>query len=338
MTRKFLRLGASLLTLSLLTAPALAQKGGGGGPNLELELQPSELVDFGTVSADGIPAQASVVLHNGTPSTVNVDIPSSIHGFTFISGSGTYTLASGANVTLQISYTATLEGIDIVQLHPSPDSDLILGLKANAIRDEDCGAIEAEVDFGPVTIGTPATFSVFVSNDTGASKDMRLAGACNAYTNLSAPIITVPDGQTGSFNVEVDPQYEGEYVGQYTAECGSSLWLRATGVSGSSKMGFTPVKGAAGDGLSMLAAPNPVRAKTTIRYALAGNAALSGTLRILDARGRLVRLESISIEPGAHEWIWDRRDASGQTVASGVYFAEIEAAGAVARQKLTVLR
>lgn len=88
--------------------------------------------------------------------------------------------------------------------------------------------------------------------------------------------------------------------------------------------------------------PNPLvrgarHEVTTIRYEIpeAGQA----TLRVYDAAGRFVReLVNSRVQAGAHEAMWDGRDAHGHQVASGVYFYRLEAeeAGSVVR-KLVLL-
>jgi hypothetical protein len=65
--------------------------------------------------------------------------------------------------------------------------------------------------------------------------------------------------------------------------------------------------------------PNPVRDNTIISYNLPGNGNVS--IKVFDLAGRLVRTLKDDFElAGYHSMTWDRRDGSGRSVASGVYF------------------
>jgi hypothetical protein len=78
--------------------------------------------------------------------------------------------------------------------------------------------------------------------------------------------------------------------------------------------------------------PVPVRALTTIRYALAREA--DATLAIFDAQGREVAvLRQGSQPPGSHQATWN---AAG--VAAGVYFVQLRTGGDVTSKKVTVVR
>ena len=83
--------------------------------------------------------------------------------------------------------------------------------------------------------------------------------------------------------------------------------------------------------------PNPASGSLTLRYALprAGDVRLA----VFDITGRRVRELVSRTEPaGAHAVRWDARDARGQTVSAGVYFARLAVAGRMLSQKLTTLR
>ena len=98
---------------------------------------------------------------------------------------------------------------------------------------------------------------------------------------------------------------------------------------------------AAGDAPSAVwlgrSSPNPFGGHTTISYALgrAGKVRLS----VYDPAGRLVsRLVDAEAEPGIHAAAWDGRDASGNRVASGVYYYELEALNEVRTGRTVVIR
>ncbi len=73
-------------------------------------------------------------------------------------------------------------------------------------------------------------------------------------------------------------------------------------------------------------APNPFNPVTKIRFAVSkpGNV----TLRVYNVRGELVKMVAKGhFEMGMHEASWDGRNAAGQHVSSGVYYAKVQADG-----------
>jgi hypothetical protein len=97
---------------------------------------------------------------------------------------------------------------------------------------------------------------------------------------------------------------------------------------------------ASGAGIDRLALrtaqPNPFRGSTRIRYAVPR--AGTGSVRILDVRGRVVRtLHEGPLPAGEGAVAWDGRDDSGRKAASGVYWSRIETANESVARKLTVL-
>jgi hypothetical protein len=85
------------------------------------------------------------------------------------------------------------------------------------------------------------------------------------------------------------------------------------------------------------AVPNPAARETRIRFTLAHPTHVR--MRIFDAAGRTIR-QLLDSERGAgdHSVIWDARSDSRAPVPTGVYFYELEGAGARAQGKVTVVR
>ncbi|MCK4510967.1 T9SS type A sorting domain-containing protein, partial [bacterium] len=84
--------------------------------------------------------------------------------------------------------------------------------------------------------------------------------------------------------------------------------------------------------------PNPATAHASIGYALP-NGWRSARLSVYDVAGRLVR--RLDPATGAHGFLsvdWDGTAPSGERVASGVYFVRLEVDGAVATQRMVLLR
>ncbi len=69
--------------------------------------------------------------------------------------------------------------------------------------------------------------------------------------------------------------------------------------------------------------PNPFNPQTSINFSLPSDQNI--TLKIYSTRGRLVRSLLSGDQPaGLHHAVWDGRDKSGRTAASGVYFYRLE--------------
>ncbi|HEX7077680.1 MAG TPA: S8 family serine peptidase [Candidatus Eisenbacteria bacterium] len=87
--------------------------------------------------------------------------------------------------------------------------------------------------------------------------------------------------------------------------------------------------------------PNPAHRATDIPFTLGGSGAtVHASLRIFDARGRLVRTLLDSDEPTARRYVirWDGRDQNGATVASGIYYYRLNAAEREETRRLVLLR
>jgi hypothetical protein len=84
-------------------------------------------------------------------------------------------------------------------------------------------------------------------------------------------------------------------------------------------------------------APNPFNPETRINYAL-GTAGVA-QLRVFDSSGRLVRtLVDGQQEAGQHSVVWDGTNNNGTTLASGVYFYELNTDQGHASRKALMLK
>ena len=85
------------------------------------------------------------------------------------------------------------------------------------------------------------------------------------------------------------------------------------------------------------AVPNPFNPQTTIHFSLP--AAGHADLRLYDVQGRLVRTLVDATRPaGPNQARWDGRDQAGRAVASGTYFARLQAAGQQSVKSLVLVR
>jgi hypothetical protein len=84
-------------------------------------------------------------------------------------------------------------------------------------------------------------------------------------------------------------------------------------------------------------APNPLRVETTLRFNLDQSTGVR--LSIHDVRGRrVVDLLSGTRAAGEHTVKWNGRNANGQRVAPGIYFARIALEREIATRKLVVIQ
>jgi hypothetical protein len=83
--------------------------------------------------------------------------------------------------------------------------------------------------------------------------------------------------------------------------------------------------------------PNPFNASVEARFSLpiAGHA----NLDVFDLQGRrVIRLLSEDMNAGDHSVVWNGVDEAGQMVASGVYFARLQASGVELTQSLVLVK
>jgi hypothetical protein len=135
----------------------------------------------------------------------------------------------------------------------------------------------------------------------------------------------------------------GSYVDE-TAWPGGTFWyeLRAVLASGEEALATdihpsVTVPGTLAFGIRYVV-PNPATARASIGYALP-EGWRSAQLSVHDVAGRIVRrLDPTTGSQGLVAVDWDGRSGSGERVASGVYFFRLEVDGAVATQRIVLLR
>jgi hypothetical protein len=83
--------------------------------------------------------------------------------------------------------------------------------------------------------------------------------------------------------------------------------------------------------------PNPFNPSTTINYSIEKNSRVN--LSIYNVSGQLVKTLVNEFKPrGSYSVIWDATNASGDPVASGVYWYKLETPNFKDAKKLTILR
>jgi hypothetical protein len=135
-----------------------------------------------------------------------------------------------------------------------------------------------------------------------------------------------------------DIHYRAEDRTLRVATLGRGAWISpAIDALVTSVPGDHPGDALASDGgLAIGAAPSPFSESTRITFALprAGHVDVS----VFNVTGqRVAQLVSAARESGAHDVVWDGRDANGRRVHAGVYFARIRSGG-LARSARVVAR
>ncbi|MEZ5357593.1 MAG: T9SS type A sorting domain-containing protein [Candidatus Zixiibacteriota bacterium] len=83
--------------------------------------------------------------------------------------------------------------------------------------------------------------------------------------------------------------------------------------------------------------PNPFNPATTIRFSIAKRGHVS--LTVYNILGQIVRtLADQDYDAGEHDVSWNGRDASGQTVASGIYLYRLESEELIETKKMVLLK
>ena len=84
--------------------------------------------------------------------------------------------------------------------------------------------------------------------------------------------------------------------------------------------------------------PNPFNPSTTLRYELPRDARVR--LAVYDVSGKLIRtlVAAEEVRAGAHQVVWDGRDESGRSAATGVYFARLRAGEDLQTQRMTLVK
>jgi hypothetical protein len=83
--------------------------------------------------------------------------------------------------------------------------------------------------------------------------------------------------------------------------------------------------------------PNPSNPSTTIRFGLPSTAKVS--LAVYNALGQQVAVLADGVrEAGAHSVVWDGRDSRGMALASGLYFARLQAGQSAQTERMLLLK
>lgn len=187
------------------------------------------------------------------------------------------------------------------------------------------------------TLGT--RFDGYVPVNTWKKVEIAVTPATRQYTvTIGGTLLG-----TATYNVSVIPTTTLSFIENYSSTNFMNAWYDDFEVIGCASPTAVPAPDVASAPPApavvrlLGAAPNPFRGSSAIRYELprAGRV----TLRVYAPDGALVRTLVDAVEPeGVRAALWDGRDAAGRPVASGVYFAHLQADGRAETRKVTLAR
>lgn len=202
------------------------------------------------------------------------------------------------------------------------------------------GRFENSVYFGHETLTSAGGSDGFLAlfRDDGLNpRNVRMGGPGNDTANAiqQFPVFYVPEAGgydfsiTGAFSDTVDLG-GGPLVSAGDTDAFAVYY---------SERWITPVgRGLPGDRLSIASYPNPFNPMTTVRYSVPTDGPV--TLSIYGVNGDRIAtlLDRRHQTAGAYEVQWHGRTDGGLPVASGVYFAQVEHAGATETVRLVMLK
>jgi hypothetical protein len=181
-----------------------------------------------------------------------------------------------------------------------------------------------------VEVGASASFLVEISESAPPSGVTVLVSTTSWVVSAPGSVTILP----GETQAQVPVLGIGEGDGEILFQLSESVFVRSVAV----RMTLSDVMELAARTPALHQnTPNPFNPRTTIRFDLP--AAGPVRLSVYDLTGRLVKvLVEGEIPAGSHEAVWDGRDASGRGMASGNYFARLEAGGRLQTVRMSLVR
>ncbi|MBD3348609.1 MAG: T9SS type A sorting domain-containing protein [Candidatus Eisenbacteria bacterium] len=153
----------------------------------------------------------------------------------------------------------------------------------------------------------------------------RRAGVTSYYQEITE----IPAGVTSHVDRDVLDGWSYEYAVSAVDADGNESDLSAS----------VAVDAGSGESGHIWVYPNPVRRRTTISFSAPSGCRGSYSVRIYNARGRLVRtLDGGPVTDRVSSVSWNARDNGDYPVSSGTYFCVVEAGDSIVRSKIMVLR
>jgi ASPM-SPD-2-Hydin domain-containing protein len=226
------------ILFSSTTYPAFSLLVEGSGVNSEALAASPSAASFGNVTV-GSSATIPVTLKNDRSWAVPVSAITTTGGQFVVSGpSLPLTLAAGQSVTFNVTFTPQSAGTVGGTLFVTSPA-LIVPLSGTGITSGQLVVAPAPLNFGSVTIGKTGTEPITISA-VGASVTVSSASSSSSQFSLngvSLPL-TIPAGQSESFNVVFTPQSSGAVSGSLMFGSNASASQTTESMSG---VGTMPV-------------------------------------------------------------------------------------------------
>lgn len=181
-----------------------------------------------------------------------------------------------------------------------------------------------DVNFGDLDVSTVTGNFFVVSSAESSIGEFTPAGD---FVTTHA----LPSGVSSLSGIALDCEAQEAWV----ANTSGTLWRLGNVPCGS---GTSAEETASPSGLTLSASyPNPFTEQTTVSMTLPRASAVE--LTVYDVRGTLVRTLTTGRMPaGTHAVAWDGTNEGGRSVASGVYFVQLSAAGTTVTRRVVRLR
>jgi hypothetical protein len=307
----------------LIYRPPSAALWWGADGNAPLAWHGRALTTRGDINGDGFPD-----LVTGSPGLENPHVQEGGAHFWCGNGAGlNHPITPGLDRRARLRTGDDLAGIGL--LGGTPDLAALVRMRGRSPVGRDVVALEVEVkEQGASFDGTGTVLSGFT--DTGAP------GALGSFVEISRLV--------GALSDETRYRWRARLVSDHPF-AKRSPWLGDAG-NNFAETDFRTLAGevsapeiadAVGNPLRLASRPVPFATSTTIEWELARDSGVR--LAVYDVTGRRVaELANGRRRAGTHSVRWNGTDAAGHPVASGVYFAVMEADGAKASKRLVLTR
>jgi hypothetical protein len=211
-------------------------------PSIAMKVTPNP-VDFGSVMVGSSSSQTLTVSNSGQGKFTLTKVSASGPGFTISGLSAPQTLASGQSVSLTVVFKPTAAGqesgnISVAIGTQSPQLvSSLKGVGSTAVL----SVIPSVVGFGNVSIGSPVTQSLKLTNGGSASVAIKSASATGtgfSISGLTTPQTLTP-GESVNFTAEFNPKAAGAQAGTISIETAGTpvaVGLNGMGVSSAAQL------------------------------------------------------------------------------------------------------
>ncbi len=196
----------------------LSLSGTGTAATVTLSSNPSSM-SFTNVNAGSSSSKGVKITNSGNTSVTISQVTVNAKDFKVSGITTPFTLAAGQNAAMSVSFSPTAsESITgNIQFSSSQGATAVISVSGNGVQPA-LTITPSSASFGDVTVGSPATQTIQLSNSgTGSLSvtQVSVAGSGFSTGTLSLPI-TLSSGQSSSFNVQFAPASAGTASGGVT--------------------------------------------------------------------------------------------------------------------------